>query len=125
MKNNLIMLTMTMLLGLTVALEASAAPASNCDTLKLAICAADNYLDAVGVQFPSLGNLVSTSLLDPTQFGMLNGLLVDGSDGVVNGVPGPLAPYSSVQSLISNIAACRLVPYLIAQINDSVPGSCP
>jgi len=122
---NVITFTVTLLLGSTIALEASAAPASNCDTLKLAICATDNYLDAANIQFSSLGNLVSSAILDPSLFGQLNALLVDGSDGAVNGVAGPLAPYSSVNALLSNISACKLTPYLIAQINDSVPNTCP
>ncbi len=106
-----IALAVTIGLLFTVSTADAKKPAKvDCDVLAAAISDADTLLDAAGVVFNSLGDLVATALLDDAQFAALNDIL--------EGVSGGAISFDSASQAVSTIGKCGLTPLLIAEIMD-------
>ena len=82
----------------------------DCDDLKTTLTTADVILDAGGIGFPNLGQLVSMSKKDPAQFAELSGLLFAVSGGTID--------FQDAKEVVPTIAKCGLVPHLIGLINN-------
>jgi hypothetical protein len=89
----------------------AAKPASNidCTQLESAIESTDSFLEGIGVEYGSLGELVAKAILEPETDGTLVFL--------VNNYYGSSA-FTSAKQILSTAGGCGLVPFLIEQIND-------
>jgi|GEM_PF-5339841 len=105
-------LALSMLIG-TSAL-ATAPTAVNCAALKTAITIVDSGLP--NDLFKSLGDLVSTSILNGDAAG--TGGLTDALNYVYGLLTGGSTPFTTAKQVISTVAGCKLVPHLISEIND-------
>lgn len=108
--------TMTVLAA-TVALLVSAssvraaAPLDvDCDLLEATNDAVNDFLDAEGVQFRNLGDLVAAAILDEDVFDQLNALITLFSGGEIT--------FDSASQTVSTNAKCGLIPQLIDNIRD-------
>ncbi len=92
--------------------HAATAPLMNvdCDLLEATNDAVNVFLDAQGIQFDNLGDLVSTAILDDDLFDQLNALIVFFSGGVIS--------FDSASQAVSTNAKCGLIPQLIDNIRD-------
>jgi hypothetical protein len=82
----------------------------NCDTLATAIVATDDFLEANGIGFDSVGDILSAAILDDATFVQLSTLISLFSGGAVN--------FASPSETISTIAQCGLMPLLVDQFGD-------
>ena len=82
----------------------------DCELLGNTIVAVDDFLDGEDVQFDSVGDLLSTAILDDAVFGQLSDLIRLFSGGAID--------FDSPSQTISTIAKCGLIPLLIEQLND-------
>jgi hypothetical protein len=98
--------------GLCLSVSANAAQPLDvdCDLLAATNDAVNDELDAQGVQFANLGQLVSLSILDEAVFDQLNALIELFSGGQIS--------FDSASQAVSTNAACGLIPQLIDNIRD-------
>jgi hypothetical protein len=82
----------------------------DCDLLAATNDAVNVFLDAQGVQFDNLGDLVSTSILDDAVFDQLSALVLLFSGGAID--------FDSASQAVSTNARCGLIPQLIDNIRD-------
>ena len=82
----------------------------DCEILGNTILAVDEFLDGEGVQFDSVGDLLSTAILDDAVFGQLSGLILLFSGGAID--------FDSASQTVSTIAGCGLMPLLNTNIQD-------
>jgi hypothetical protein len=82
----------------------------DCDLLAATNDAVNVFLDAQGVQFNNLGDLVSTSILDDAVFDQLSALVLLFSGGAID--------FESASQAVSTNAKCGLIPQLIDNIRD-------
>ncbi len=82
----------------------------DCDLLAATNEAVDDFLDAQGIQFDNLGDLVSSAILDDDVFNDLNALITFFSGGAIS--------FDSASQLVSTNARCDLIPQLIDNIRD-------
>ena len=82
----------------------------DCDLLGTTIDAVDTFLDGDGVEFDSVGHLLSTAILDDDAFEGLNVLIILFSDGAID--------FESASQTVSTIAKCGLMPLLNDEIQD-------
>jgi len=109
--------TMTVLAA-TVALLVSAssvhaatAPLDvDCDLLEATNDDVNDFLDAEGVEFDNLGDLVAAAILDEDLFDQLSALILLFSGGEID--------FVSASQAVSTNAKCGLIPQLIDNIRD-------
>jgi hypothetical protein len=82
----------------------------DCDLLAATNDAVNDELDALGVQFANLGQLVSLAILDADVFDQLNALIELFSGGEIS--------FDSASQAVSTNAKCGLIPQLIDNIRD-------
>jgi hypothetical protein len=82
----------------------------DCDLLEATNDAVDDFLDAEGVQFDNLGDLVASSILDEEVFDQLSALILFFSGGEIE--------FTSASQAVSTNAKCGLIPQLINNIRD-------
>jgi hypothetical protein len=82
----------------------------DCDLLEATNDDVNDELDAAGVQFANLGQLVSRAILDADVFDQLNALIVMFSGGEID--------FDSASQAVSTNARCGLIPQLIDNIRD-------
>jgi hypothetical protein len=70
----------------------------------------NDFLDAEGVQFNNLGDLVSSSILDDEVFDQLSALVLLFSGGEIE--------FESASQAVATIGRCGLIPQLIDNIRD-------
>ena len=90
----------------------------DCDSLKDAITSVDAAQEAQCNDYRSIGDLLSTALLDPAKGAELVGAINFFYSG------NPAGPFTSVKQVLSAVGACGLIPHLIGEINDFF-GYCP
>ena len=104
-------LAVTIGLALSVSTAHAGAPLDvDCDLLEATNDAVDDFLDDEGIQFSSLGDLVSSAIQDPAVFDQLRALILLFSGGQID--------FTSASQAISTNAQCRLLPQLIGNIAD-------
>jgi len=103
---------LTVTIGLLLSVStAHAAPLNvDCDLLEATNDAVDDFLDDEGIQFSSLGDLVSSAIQDPAVFDQLRALILLFSGGQID--------FTSASQAISTNAQCGLLPQLIDNIAD-------
>ncbi len=72
--------------------------------------ATDDFLEANGIGFDSVGDILSAAILDDATFVQLSTLISLFSGGAVN--------FASPSETISTIAQCGLMPLLVDQFGD-------
>ena len=82
----------------------------DCDLLAATNDAVNDFLDANGVQFDNLGDLVSSSIQDDDLFDQLSALILLFSGGQIE--------FDSASQAVSTNAKCGLIPQLIRNIRD-------
>jgi hypothetical protein len=82
----------------------------DCDLLAATNDAVNDFLDAQGVQFDNLGDLVSSAILDEAAFDQLSALILLFSGGEID--------FESASQAVSTNAKCGLIPQLIGNISD-------
>jgi hypothetical protein len=82
----------------------------DCDLLAATNDAVNDFLDAEGVQFNNLGDLVSSSILDDEVFDQLSALVLLFSGGEIE--------FESASQAVATIGRCGLIPQLIDNIRD-------
>ena len=82
----------------------------DCDLLADTNDAVNVFLDGEGVEFDSLGDLVSSAIRDDAVFLQLSNLITFFSGGAIN--------FESASQAVSTNAKCGLVPQLIDNIRD-------
>jgi hypothetical protein len=82
----------------------------DCDLLEATNNAVNDFLDAQGVQFDNLGDLVSSAILDEDVFDQLSALILLFSGGEIE--------FTSASQAVSTNAKCGLIPQLIDNIRD-------
>jgi hypothetical protein len=82
----------------------------DCDLLAATNEAVNDFLDGEGVQFNSLGDLVSSAILDDAVFALLRDLILFFSGGAIE--------FESASQAVSTNAKCGLIPQLIDNIRD-------
>jgi hypothetical protein len=82
----------------------------DCDLLEATNDAVNDFLDAEGVQFDNLGDLVAAAILDEAVFDQLSALILLFSGGEID--------FTSASQAVSTNAKCGLIPQLIASIRD-------
>ena len=82
----------------------------DCDLLAATNEAVNDFLDAEGVQFDNLGDLVSTAILDDAVFEQLRDLILLFSGGEIE--------FESASQAVSTNAKCGLIPQLIDNVRD-------
>jgi hypothetical protein len=82
----------------------------DCDLLVATNDAVNDFLDAEGVQFNNLGDLVSTAILDDAVFEQLRDLILLFSGGEIE--------FESASQAVSTNARCGLIPQLIDHVRD-------
>jgi hypothetical protein len=98
--------------GLCLSVSAHAAQPLDvdCDLLEATNDAVNDELDAAGVQFANLGQLVAAAILDEDVFNQLNALIEFFSGGEIS--------FDSASQAVSTNAKCGLIPQLIDNIRD-------
>ena len=104
-------------LAVTAALLFSVSSASakkplrvDCDLLEATNDAVNDFLDAEGMQFNNLRDLVSSAIQDEAVFDQLSALILLFSGGEID--------FTSASQAVSTNARCGLVPQLIDNIRD-------
>jgi hypothetical protein len=82
----------------------------DCELLAATNDAVDDFLDAEGVQFNNLGDLISSAILDEELFDQLSALIQLFSGGQID--------FTSASQAVSTNAKCGLIPQLIDNIRD-------
>ncbi len=82
----------------------------DCDLLAATNEAVNDFLDAQGVQFNNLGDLMSSSILDADLFDQLSALILLFSGGEIE--------FTSASQAVSTNAWCGLIPQVIGNIRD-------
>jgi hypothetical protein len=82
----------------------------DCDLLEATNDAVNDFLDAEGIQFANLGDLVSAAIQDAEVFDQLSALILLFSGGEIE--------FTSASQAISTNAKCGLIPQLIDNIRD-------
>ena len=82
----------------------------DCDVLEATNDAVNVFLDSEGIQFDSLGDLVSSAIQDDAVFDQLSALILFFSGGQID--------FESASEALSTNAKCRLTPQLIDNIRD-------
>jgi hypothetical protein len=82
----------------------------DCDVLESAIICTDAILDANNVAFNSVGDLVSSAIVDDAVFAQLNSLILFCSGGAID--------FDSASQAISTVASCGLMGLLNDEIGD-------
>lgn len=82
----------------------------DCDLLEATNDDVNDFLDTEGVQFNSLGDLVSSAIQDEDVFDQLSALILLFSGGEID--------FTSASQAVSTNAKCGLIPQLIDNIND-------
>ena len=113
MKTTTLIATVAITLGLLISVPSADAKKPldvACDDLAIAIECADQILDLNNVEFDSLGDLVSSAILDEAVFALLQSLILFCSGGAID--------FDSASQAISTTAQCGLLPQLIGEVND-------
>lgn len=82
----------------------------DCDLLGTTNFDVNDFLDAQGIEFNNLGDLLSTSILDESVFNELSALILLFSGGVID--------FTSASQAVATNARCGLIPQLIGNIRD-------
>ena len=82
----------------------------DCDLLAATNDAVDDFLDANGIQFNSVGDLFASAILDDTLFQQLSDLILFFSGGEIE--------FSSATQAISTNGACGTIRGLINSVRD-------
>jgi hypothetical protein len=82
----------------------------DCDLLAATNDAVNDFLDAQGVQFDNLGELVSAAILDDAVAQQLGDLILLFSGGGIE--------FESASQAVATNARCGLIPQLIDNIRD-------
>jgi hypothetical protein len=82
----------------------------DCDLLEATNDAVDDFLDAEGIQFDNLGDLVSSAIQDEAIFDQLRALVLLFSGGQID--------FTSASQAISTNGKCGLIPQLLENIRD-------
>ena len=82
----------------------------DCDLLAATNDAVDDFLDGEGIQFNSVGDLISSSILDDAVFDQLSALILFFSGGEID--------FSSANQAISTNAECGLLKDLVDNVRD-------
>ena len=82
----------------------------DCDLLEATNEAVNDFLDAEGIQFDNLGDLVASAILDDAVFDQLSALVLLFSGGEIE--------FVSASQAVSTNAKCGLTPQLIDLIRD-------
>jgi len=82
----------------------------DCDLLEATNDAVNDFLDAEGVHFNNLGDLVSSAILDDGLFDQLSALILLFSGGEIE--------FQSASQLVATNGRCGLIPQLIDNIRD-------
>jgi hypothetical protein len=82
----------------------------DCDLLEATSDAVNDFLDAQGIQFSSVGDLFSSAILDDAVFEQLSALILFFSGGEID--------FESASQAISTNGRCGLLPQLLDNIND-------
>ena len=99
-------LAVVMVMGLTSGVASAKQPLDvDCDLLEATNDAVGDFLYAQGIQFNSLGDLVSTSIKEPAEFDQLSALILSFSGGEID--------FDSASQAVSTNAKCGLVPQLV------------
>jgi len=82
----------------------------DCEALAATNECVDAILDAEGVQFQNLGQLVSSAILDDAVFDALDALILLCSGGTID--------FASASQAVTTNAKCGLIPQVIRDIRD-------
>ena len=82
----------------------------DCDLLAATNDAVNVFLDAEGIQFDNLGDLVSSSIQDDAVFDQLSALVLFFSGGAID--------FDTASQAVSTNAKCGLIPQLLDNIRD-------
>ncbi len=82
----------------------------DCELLAATNECVDDILDAEGVQFQNLGQLVSSAILDDAVFDTLDALILLCSAGTID--------FESASQAVTTNAQCGLIPRVIENIRD-------
>ncbi len=82
----------------------------DCDLLAATNDAVNDFLDAEGIQFDNLGDLLASAILDDAVFDQLSALILFFSGGAID--------FQSATQAISTNARCGLIPQLVDNVND-------
>jgi hypothetical protein len=104
-------LTVTAGLFISVSTAHAAAPLDvDCDLLDATTDAVNDFLDAEGLQFDNVGDLLSSAILDDDVFDQLSALVLLFSGGEID--------FTSASEGVSTYGRCGLIPQLIDNIRD-------
>jgi hypothetical protein len=82
----------------------------DCDLLAATNDAVNDFLDAEGIQFNNLGDLMSSAILDEEVFDQLSALILLFSGGEIE--------FTSASQAAATNSRCGLIPQLIDNIRD-------
>lgn len=113
MRTRHLLTTLTATAGLLLSVSTANANSPldvDCDLLEATNDAVDDFLDGEGIQFDSLGDLVSSAIQDEAVFDQLSALILLFSGGEIE--------FTSASQAVSTNAKCGLIPQLVDNIRD-------
>jgi hypothetical protein len=111
MRNLLTALALTIgLLGAAPTAHAAQPLDVDCDLLAATNDAVNDVLDAAGIQFRNLGELIALSIKDDNAFQQLRDLILQFSGGEIE--------FTSGSQIVSTNGKCGLIPQLAGNVRD-------